>query len=152
MKAWLIACGILAGAVVIAIVLRRPGPPGVAKDPAGNVAPSAHLDPTTEDADELAFEALEQSGIDLAKPLALDFFFFFPDEPSARAAMRSLEGDGFKVALAPPTEEDAMWACVATRELVPERGAMGALSAHLVEVAGRYGGIYDSWAPRGMDD
>jgi hypothetical protein len=29
---------------------------------------------------------------------------------------------------------------------------MGALSAHLVEVANRFGGIYDSWAPQGMDD
>lgn len=96
------------------------------------------------DPDAAPLDELARAGSDLSLPHEIEFFLYFPDQPAALRAARTLEAEGYQTEVSREgAGED--WLCFATREMVPDLGALRTLRARFNRLADADGGVYDGW-------
>jgi regulator of RNase E activity RraB len=95
--------------------------------------------------DANTLKALLDAGSNLAKPHVIDHWFYFRDEPSARAAGQELTAAGFSVEDIAKESEGADWRVLARKTMVPLLADVEKTSAYLEVLAKRHHGDYDGW-------
>ena len=95
--------------------------------------------------DELLLIALEEKGVNLSKPLIIDFWFHSDNAQSARAIAEELSGKGFsaKILL---SDDGELFTCKANKELIPELNTIRSLTKELKLLAQQHAGVYDGWS------
>lgn len=98
-----------------------------------------------EQQDAFVIKRLVSLGADIAKPHDIDFFFFFPGGPEARAAAAEIERLGYMIVSVGRHPEESQWQVHATRQMAPELETMTVLTRSFETMASRWGGYYDGW-------
>lgn len=96
------------------------------------------------DPDAAPLDELARAGSDLSLPHEVEFFLYFPDQPAALRAAHTLESEGFRTEVSREGDGED-WLCFATRDLVPELGALRSLRERFNRLAEADGGVYDGW-------
>jgi len=108
---------------------------------AGASAPAARAQ-ADEDADAIA--ELREAGLDLSKPLAIDFAFFFPALKSAERLAPKLQARGFKTRIQ-PAGGGKDYLLYARKRIVVTRDAMVEWRRQFEALAKSENGEYDGW-------
>jgi len=122
---------ILLGVVGIVLLLR-----GHAGESAAMRLPS--------DGDASTLDELAHAGSDLSRPHQIEFFLYLPSRQAAEGVADQLRHDGFEVQVG-PSEDPADWLCLATRQMLPELGALRTWRQRLTALAEGRDGVYDGW-------
>jgi hypothetical protein len=107
---------------------------------------------TRDEGDLVVLRRLEELGADLSKPHTVDFFLYFASADIAKSAASEIEKEGYVVGvdLVPPPWwrrlfSKGVWACCASKKMVPDEETILETSAWFDEIAARFGGDYDGW-------
>ena len=96
------------------------------------------------DGDQQVLDQLKKAGSDLSKPHNIDFFLYFPTEPSAKEASKDIAGevDTVKAELAADKKN---WMCRANKRMVPNHDNLVAMRKRFDQIARKGNGVYDGW-------
>ena len=94
--------------------------------------------------DEEVLAQLSAAGVDLTKPLILDFYLYASDEQSATAIRDALVEDGFETSIE-KSEGAPIWVCQASKTLSPSLENIQPITQRMSELAGQHGSQYDGW-------
>ena len=102
--------------------------------------------PSDDDGD--ALRRLAEAGIDMCRPMSIDFFVAVPDHQTGFAVAESAAGAGYRTSVE-QDEEDGEWTCYCTRDMVPTYAAVVAAQQELDRLSSRHGGYVDGWGSSG---
>ncbi len=94
--------------------------------------------------DALVLAQLKESGADLSKPHAIEFFLAFPSEQVAREAAGQIQSKGFDAKVERAGDGPA-WLCLATKSMVPDLETLRGIRSDFDRIAQSLGGEYDGW-------
>lgn len=104
--------------------------------------PSEHANASP---DEQTLAALASAGADLTQPTEVNSYLYLPTEGHAQSAAQILRKEGYSTDVRPPLEGYTTWLCLATRQMVPRRDDIAAMSDRLGDIAREFGGEFDGW-------
>jgi hypothetical protein len=96
-----------------------------------------------EDPDEVMLKQLREQGLDLSKPINIQFFISFPSQFTADKAAIRIKKSGFHVTIIISKKLD--WVCRATKKMVPELSAIQNFQTEFGHLINTYSGKYDGW-------
>jgi hypothetical protein len=96
-----------------------------------------------EDPDEAALKKLKDAGVDLSKPLNIQFFIAFPSQFTADKAAIRIKKSGFHVTII--TSKRLDWVCRATKKMVPDLAAIRNFRDEFNHITVTFGGKYHGW-------
>jgi regulator of RNase E activity RraB len=96
------------------------------------------------DGDASTIEELARAGSDLSRPHRIEFFLYLPSRPAADGVAEELRREGFLVEVQ-AEQDSADWLCLATREMLPDLGALRRWRDRLTALAEARQGVYDGW-------
>ncbi|MBW3569533.1 MAG: ribonuclease E inhibitor RraB [Gemmatimonadetes bacterium] len=99
---------------------------------------------TPADPDSLVIEQLRAAGADLDQATEVVVYLYFPSKDAAVAAAQQVREMGFPGMRVSASADDS-WACIGSRQMVPELGTIRELSRGLERLANALGGEYDGW-------
>jgi len=97
-----------------------------------------------EDADGDALRRIASAGIDMSRPLEIDFFVAVPGREAGEAVARLAAHAGYRAELVRDEEDDA-WDCYCTKRMIPTYEAVVAAQRELDELSHPFGGRADGW-------
>jgi hypothetical protein len=100
------------------------------------------------DAEGQALRRMAEGGIDMTKPMAVDFTVAVPDQRSGRLVAEAAETEGFRGNVS-RDEASPGWRCTCTRTMVPEYDDIVSAQVLLDEISRPYGGRCDGWGTLG---
>ncbi len=100
--------------------------------------------PKQADPDREVLVQLKKAGSNLSKPHDVEFFLYFPSKAVAEQAASKVRAAGFVVEVRPAAKGDD-WLCFATRQMVPDFGALEQIRKDFTVLAASLGGEYDGW-------
>ena len=95
-----------------------------------------------------ALKQFQQSGFDLSKPMAMDFFVAVPSKELGDRVAIKVQNLGFKASVE-QDEETGDWTCYCTKTLLPEYVEVVRIEKELTEIAKPYGGYSDGFGSYG---
>ncbi len=93
-----------------------------------------------------ALRRLRHDGVDLSRPLAIDFQVESTTERVARTVQAEAERLGFSVEV---YEDESGWDCCCTRSMIPDHLAITRAEDLLHDLAGRLGARHTGWGAWG---
>lgn len=109
------------------------------------IVTTSHAASVAEQQDARVIDGLREAGSDLSKAHDIDFFFYFPDQASAEAAVADLASLGYRIIDAGRAANGSDWQVHAHRQMVPGLEAMNASTRQLEALGAKHGGTYDGW-------
>ncbi|MDG3004603.1 ribonuclease E inhibitor RraB [Paludisphaera mucosa] len=102
--------------------------------------------PDDEDGD--ALRRVADLGVDMKRPMEIDFFVAVPSREAGEAFAQEAVQIGFLVEVFHDEDEDA-WDCLCTSEMLPTHENVAAARRELDDLARPFGGLCDGWATTG---
>ena len=97
-----------------------------------------------DDADGDALRRLVQAGMDLSRPITVDFMVDVPTRAAGRAVAEAAEKAGYETAVE-QDDEDGAWTCYCSRNMIASYAAVVAAQEELTRLSEPHGGYCDGW-------
>jgi hypothetical protein len=128
----LLLCIVAIGLLIIAFlawVVLKPGPTDI------------------DDQDQIALNALRESGSDLTQPTEINHYLYFPSQKVAQQVAAVLTKDGYvvKVDMSAVPRPGQEWLALATQTAVPTIAYLRKTRNQLNKIATKFNGVYDGW-------
>ena len=90
-------------------------------------------------------EQLRESGSDLTKPHAFEFYIYVPTQDYANKAAQKIRNSGYSSAEVSRAASGSGWLCLARKTIIPEQADLSDHARFLEQVAAAVGGEFDGW-------
>jgi len=90
-------------------------------------------------------KAMADAGMDLTKPLALDFYLVFPDKAKAEQALVAMADSPLDGEVELNLNDLDQWELIVCLTMLPEHAAITAREVELDKFAKKFGGHNDGW-------
>lgn len=90
-------------------------------------------------------QALVDAGVDITKPMALDFYLVFPDQAKAEQALQALVASNLEGEVELNLNDLNQWELIVALSMVPEHAAITAKEVELDKFAKKFAGYNDGW-------
>jgi hypothetical protein len=101
-----------------------------------------------DDADGDALRRVAAMGVDMSRPMEIDYFVAVPDREAGEAVARLAECAGYRTEVIYDEEDDA-WDCCCRKTMVPTHEGVASAQHELDEISRPFGGRSDGWGTAG---